>query len=533
MIEVVYEDAPVGAQRSAVPSSTAHQPFSDIADITTGVDGEKWATLEYDGWPLDGTCVLLPDAPEHIGWWSDKLSDENGDFADPPTITLTWPEPYTSSGFTFTFAPATDQYPIKLRARWCHGDQLLDEMVVQPTGADFAINYRVGSFDRFEIAFLNVGCEQFAKLDHLRIGIYITFGPHELTSVNLVNEVDPSLGKLSVDAMTVSIHERRGYVHAPQQNQRMTLYENKVPVAYQYIKDSSRQSGNAYTFNLQSPIGLLDYDFLGGIYDNKPAKELIGEIMGDIWFEMDPVFDDAVLTGYLPVGTRRDALQQICFALGAMPTSQRTDGVRFLPVPTEVESTIKNNRIFFGGSLQTAAVIGVVEIYVHEYTESDEEASLKKGAVDGEDVLFTFNEPHHDYTITGGEITESGANFVRVTAHGDIELKGKKYIHSTYSKTWRNEDATAAERNNTVTVKDATLVNPANAESVLARIREFYLLRKTLTENIAIDNEQAGTLAVSNTPWGADLRGFISSVNTNYTLNGKTASITMIGRDVE
>lgn len=533
MIEVLYEDFPVGAQAIATVNSEDIQPFTDNAEVTTGIDGQRWATLEYDGWPLDGTCALLPDEPEDIGWWSDTISDKNGSFADPPTLTLTFPDPYTTSGFTFTFAPATSQYPTRLRLRWYNGSTLLEDIEEHPTGVNWVLMHRVASFDRFEIQFLQVnGPYQFAKLDLLQVGVFITFGRNELVSVNVVNEVDPSLGQLSVDSMTVTVLERRGYVHVPQENQRMTLYENGAPVAIQYIENSSRASGNSYTFNCKSAIGLLDDEFLGGIYTYEPVKDLLDAVLGGMWYDLDPFFENATLTGYLPTGTRRGALQQICFALGAIPTSQGVDGVRFIPVPTESASLIQDDRIFFGGSLQTSAVVGMVEIYVHEYTESTEEAQLKKGAVDGEDVLFTFNEPYHDYTITGGEITGSGANFVRLTAHGEIELKGQKYIHSTYRKEWRNTAATAAERNNTITVKDATLINSANADDILRRLYQYYLLRKTLTEDIVVRNEQAGILSVTDTPWGANLRGFISSVNTNYTLNGKTASITMVGADV-
>lgn len=56
----------------------------------------KYATLEKNRWCLDGTWKIYPnnpeDVPERVGWLSETICDDNGDFAEP--------YPYVQSNFT-------------------------------------------------------------------------------------------------------------------------------------------------------------------------------------------------------------------------------------------------------------------------------------------------------------------------------------------------------------------------------------------------------------------------------------------------
>ena len=534
-ITIRYLDTPEGAQQAAQASGEAGQPFSSYPGIISGVQDVPYATLEPGLWTLDGTRQILPDDPKTAGWWSRERSGNDGRFEAPPKIYITFPEPYTATGITFAFSPSTGQWCGELGLRWYRGQTLLAETVAYPDGPEWILEQLVESFDRIEIHLLatnNPG--QFAKIQMIQIGKVVVFGKNELTQVRLTNEVDPSLCVLSVDTMRVEIRDRKGRAFAPQENQRMELYQNGELLAAHYIMDSSREAKYHYTFSCQSVIGLLGDEYLGGMYEDMPVDAFLKDVLDGRSYVLDPYFADYKVNGYLPVCTRREALQQLAFAMGAMVTTQGTDAVHLIPIPESISSTFSSRHIFQGAKAEMKPRIFKIQVAAHSYTKSDEvETLMFAKEIHGEAQLFTFQDPHYDYTIEGGTIVDSGANWVKITANGPIKLQAKTYIHNTDMAIKQNPAATAAERNNVLTVDAATLVNSQNVRAALERLYASKQLRQTLTQDAVITGHRAGHRVSSENPWGTQTRGFIASMESTLTQNGHTASIEILGVEVK
>lgn len=533
-LTVRYLDTPEGAQQAAQASGDAGQPFSSLPGIILGVQDIPYATLEPGLWTLDGTRQILPDVPQEAGWWSDSRTGEDGRFETPPQISITFPEPYTSTGITFTFNPSTAQWCSEMKLSWYNGQTLLAEANVYPDSAQWMLEQLVESFDRIDIQLMATNTSgQFAKLQMVQIGKVVVFGKNELTQVRLTNEIDPSLCVLSVDTMRVEIRDRKGRAFAPQENQRMELYKDGTLLAAQYILDSSREAKFHYTFSCQSVIGLLGDEYLGGMYDAIPVEVFLADILDGRTFILDAAFAGQTVTGYLPVCTRREALQQLAFALGAMVTTQGTEAICLLPLPDRISGTFTRNHIFTGAKAEMAPRISRVEVAAHSYTKSSEVVTLMSGKeVMGEAELFTFYEPHYDYTIEGGIITSSGVNWVKITADGPVMLNAKTYIHNTSMHIKRNPLATAAERNNVVIVDSATLVHGGNVQAALERLYNAKQLRQTVTQEAIISGHKAGDRVSSVNPWSTQTRGFITSMESALTQNGHTATVEILGVEV-
>ena len=110
--------------------------------------------------------------------------------------------------------------------------------------------------------------------------------------------------------------------------------------------------------------------------------------------------------------------------------------------------------------------------------------------------MYTWDAPHYGYAITGGTLVDSGANWVTITAEGEVTLTGKKYIHTTRTLAKANPQALAAERGNVVRVEQATLLTVENAAAALERLYAFYLLRQTLTEEIVVNGQQLSLIHI-------------------------------------
>lgn len=534
-LTVEYRDLPPGAVEHAAFSSGPCQPFGSAEGLKESFSSAAFATLERGGWPLDGSRQLFADAPEGIGWWSAAPSGPDGSFTQPPTLTLQFSMPYTATGLTFSFWSATGEYCSHLAARWYRGAVLLAEREGWPDGSDWTLDETVESFDRIELRLLAAsGPGRYAKLEKLLVGQLRVLAEDEIVSASLVNEADPGLAEITLDTSRIVFHDRKNRSWMPQENQELCIYQDGRLLAVHYLEEFTRSGERDYTFSALSVIAKLSDDFLGGLYDAAPLCGVLDELLGDIPYELDAAFAEMTITGWLPVCTRREALQQIAFAVGALCTTQGSAAIRLLPLPGAVSSVILGGEIFAqDASLTLAARVSRVEVTAHRYIPLQEPEELLSEEFEGEGALITFDEPHHEYEITGGVLEASGANWVRITANGPVTLTGCGYRHGTRLHIKRNSSALASEMGNAVKVTEATLVGPHNAADVLARLYQRYMLRQTMTEKILAGQRTAGELVLSINSWGGQTRGYLTRLERELTRGGQTAAVTILGEQVE
>lgn len=564
-LEINYVDAPEGAQEKMNAVGEGANSLSDVSMVAKGARDIPYATLEEGLWKLDGTMRILPDIP-NTGFWSQKLSEtqqdsrlrdgtqiaigrlgnfilgesrlgesSTGGFDTPPKIILLFPVPYSSTGFTFTFSPSTNQWCTEIRVAWYLGQVFLLEKTYSPNAPKWTLQETVESFDRVEIELISTNKpNQFAKVQKIEVGRTILLTAEEIVSARLVNEVDPSLCELTVDTMSFELYDPQNRGFLPQENQRIELIQDGRVRASHYITSSTKKSDSQYEIDCQSAIGLLSDEFLGGMYSDRPLEEMVSDILGNWDFEISSVFEKATITGYIPVCSQREALQRVAFAVGAMVSTQDSSNIRFLPIPKTVGARFKSSEILLGGSVKTASRYARVEVVSHSYTKSDIiETLMDEEEVNGEDVLITFTDPHYDYEITGGTITGSDVNWVKITANGPVTLNAKTYLHNTRTHVKRNPEATAKERGNYISVTECTLIHSGNAQDAVERLYSAKQWRQTVSQDVIVTGQKAGQIASSMTPWGTISRGFISSMESNLTQNGVIASIQIQGVEMK
>lgn len=555
-LEINYIDAPEGAQENMSVSVENANGFTDSSLVARGARDIPYATLEPGIWKLDGTMQILPDDP-NPGFWSYTRSsfDENGAelgsmilgeavlgalstggaFTTPPKITISLPVPYGSTGLTFTFSPSTDQWCRKIKVTWYNGQTRIVEKVYYPDSPRWTLEETVESFDRIEIELLETNRpNQFAKVQRIEVGRTVLLGAPEIVSARLVNEVDPSLCEITVDTLSFELYDPQNRSFLPQENQRVELIQDGKLRATHYITSSTRKSNAHYEIECQSSIGLLNDDFLGGMYAERPLPEMVAAILGDWEYEISAAFDGVTVSGYIPVCSQREALQRVAFAVGAIVSTQDSTKIRLIPVPTAASARFKNSEILLGGSVKTEPRYARVEVVSHSYTKSSiSETLMDEEEVIGDDVLITFTDPHYDYEITGGEITGSDVNWVTITANGLVTLTAKTYLHTTRNHVKRNPEATAKERGNFISVTECTLIHSGNAQEAVERLYAAKQRRQTVSQDVIVTGQKAGQIASTVTPWGTISRGVISSMESTLTQNGHTASVQIQGVEIK
>ena len=532
-LKINYIDAPEGAQEKMTAVGENGNALSDSSLITEGAQDVPYATLEPGIWKLDGNMRIIPDDP-NPGWWSMERSGDDGRFTTPPIITISFPVPYGSTGFTFRFSPSTNQWCSEIHATWYNGQTLIIDKTYYPTGPNWILQETVESFDKIVLELLATNRPgQFAKIQRVEIGRTVLFGADELISARLVNEVDPSLCELTVDTMSFEMHDPQNRSFLPQENQRVELIQDGKLRASHYITSSTRKAKSNYSISCQSAIGLLNDNFMGGLYTEKPLEELVAEILNGWEFEIDKHFAGKTITGYLPVCSQREALQQVSFAVGALISTQDSTKIRLLPIVTTVSARFRNADILLGGSVKTAPRYARVSVNSHTYTATDVlETLMEEEEIDGATETITFTAPHYDYAITGGTILDFGVNWVRISASGPVTLTAKTYLHTTRTHSKINPEATAKERGNHIHVAECTLINSGNAQEAVERLYSAKQRRQTVNQDVVVAGQKAGQMASSMTPWGNVTRGFISSMDSTMTQKGHVASIQIQGIEV-
>lgn len=532
-LTIKYLDTPEGAQTAATVSGVGLQPFSTATSMATGADDVAWATTEPGLWLLDGSRDILADDPQNVGWWSNTLSDESGYFRTPPVLVIDFDSRFSATGITVTFSASTGQWCSRVIVRWYRGAELLAETEGFPDSPKWAGGDAIDSFDRITIELLGTNTpESLAKIQQLTIGQLIVFGREEIISAQLVNEVDHTLGTMPVDISRFEVFSPDGLSLNPQQNQRVELYRDSQLLASHYIESGTRAAAGHYVLNCHSAVGRLEGDFLGGIYDGVPAEDLLPELLDYLPVSIDPTLRRIEVTGHIPVCSRREALQQVCFAIGAMVSTSKSDVINIIPIPETGSAEFGPADIFAGSNVTVAQRVATVEVAAHRYKKANTvDTLLEDEEIGGEDVLVTFDEPHWGYEISGGTITGSGANWITVTASGAATVTAKTYNHTTIIHRQANPDATYAERGNVVSVMEATLVNSSNVRQVIARLVAAAERRWTLTQDVVISDQEIGSIVTSPNPWGGTVTGIITSMDSTLTQGGHTARVVISGKE--
>jgi len=102
-IEIMLDATERKALSGCTFTTNSQESISNLTQLKQSeYEDIKYATCEDDFTMLDGSYNYLPDTltNEHIGWWSQEISDENGDFDTYPTLTAQLNNTYDVVGFS-------------------------------------------------------------------------------------------------------------------------------------------------------------------------------------------------------------------------------------------------------------------------------------------------------------------------------------------------------------------------------------------------------------------------------------------------
>ena len=526
-LKIVYDDIALGAKEDSTAASSDLDYYVNLENLKGEVEYPDYAMCLPRYAKMDGNYSNAPDVLSDMGYVSDSISDAAGMFENPPSITFTFTQNYSSVGITLRFNDHSGDYCSKVKVQWYRAEELLAEHEYTPDSHEYFCYGVVEYYDRVVITFLETSKPyRNVFLTGITWGLVRVFKDDEIEDVNCLLEMNPISEEVSINTMDYTVRSKSDYAFEFQKKQKQTLYFDESILGIFYLKDGRQLGASRYFMETQDAIGLLDNSqFMGGMYDRVPASDILDSIMAGegIEYFLDGPLREIAVSGYLPIGSKRKALQQLAFAIGAMVDTGYDRHLYLYPQRTEISGEFTKKDIFLGLTVDHGEIVTGVRLYAHRYAAGTESAEIYRGMLDGE-LKVEFSEPYHSLEISGGTLGESGVNYAYVTGTGnEIVLTGKKYNHSAVAML--KEDSKVTQNKKIAEIKDATLVTAANAAEVLDRVYNAYRNNENISFSAIIRDQELGERVQVDTGFRGVMEGTITKLDFRFSRREITAEV--------
>lgn len=542
----------VTALADAAVTTDDNQRIGSVGLFADQTKQSDYGTFELNQFILDGSKSVLPDNPSDIAFWSDALSMDDCTFETNPKITITFKEQHTSAAITLYFE---DEFPAELKITWytVAGTKLVTE-TFYPDSLIYVCNNQVQNYGKIEIEFVRTSFPQrYIKLQYILYGKYIVWDKDMIQTAKVQEDIDVTAAALSINEADISIvdmnndfdaENENGAWKSVQKTQEVTLSEfkngNMIPMGAFFIDDFSF-SKNIAKFKLVDVVGLLDkYTFYEGqVYNNVRAGVILNAIFataGIKKYVIDEEVGNTLLSGYLAIQTCRKALQQVCFACGAVADDSRSDTIKVYKPDRYVKSTVGTDRKFNGNTkVSLEKYISGVNIEMKNYALEEKNSDIYKKTLPAGDTKITFSSPYLPSSITAsaGTLKEVKTNYliINMPAAGQCHITGIKYANTTFSYEKRVDKIESGETENIKKYSGCTIYNADILPDIADYLLGYHALRKKVEMKYLVDLEQVGNWANINSIGGKTSTTLIESQTLDLT-GGFIATATCMGYSI-
>lgn len=477
---VVYEDIPVGIVESA--SISAPDNTATTENLLNGSNTPNIASLELNNFGLGEDNELEDNQPRSYVSTDESLIDCT--FSTSPVITITFSEHFTTSGLTIIFTKG--DWCSSIQADYYDGVTLIDTKTLSIDGEEYIGDFTETNFDKIVLTILKTSKPYtHAKIDRITFGKIRVFGMDEITAGNLVMIANPLSQTMECNKMSLKLHTIENINSTFAKRQVMTAMDGVRLLGAFYIEDARKDTKNQYSIELTDAIGLLDEDvFPATMCINENALTLAQTIVNGLCeIIMDASLQSKTINGYIPKGTRRQALHQLCFALGAIADTSGSYGIKIFEWKTATK-TITKPKTYNGSYIRKEAEYTDVELVAHTYTQ-----------------------------VATEDITDDA-----------VVVNGLIYKHQTSVHSAHNTLATST-KTNVLHIETATLIDETIADDIVAHMLAFVQMNDTLRVKHVITDEVLGDKVLGYTEFDS-LEGLVSSMTIK--LSGISVSDTEV-----
>ena len=462
------------AIQKAAFTFTDNSAFGGTAPFRTKKEAVSHGYMGRNQFVLDGSLQEIPDSQGEVGFWSLQKSGADRKFEHNPVMEIRFRENHTSSGLTFVFE---GECPKKMKVTWYDlGGDKIAEVIHTPVSLWSFCKMQVKNYARIRLEFMETHfAERCIRLQYVIYGQYITWSDLEVKTAKVTEQIDESNQTQPVNTAQVDIIDENndfdianpnGAWNSAEYYQKLTLQEykdgNLIDCGTFYLNGWSFKS-NIASFKAVDAVGYLDTVTYreGTVLDHARAKDVIGSVMAAAgWtdYVVDDNIADMELVGYLKKQTCRNALKEICFALGAQATCSRSDVITIRQPDRYIATYVGPDRKFIGKTqVALGDYVAQVSVSLPNYTLSAEPKSVYKAAVDPGTYAVDFSAPIDPTSIQaiGGEVSNVHEGYCTLTvkAAGECEITAKTYTSQNFTLT---QDVDSLDAGQTAVTKKYT-----------------------------------------------------------------------------
>jgi hypothetical protein len=387
----------------------------------------------------------------------------------------------------------------------------------------------------------------------------VYFFGDEIKSAKITKQIDSLCADIYSSVLDITIdqsgkEEPKDVTNILSNHDSWSLEVDSKEIFHGYLTDKKRISQRAWSISLADYFQKMDeYDFAGFLYFVRKAgdpqgvlpteneaktKYVLSKIVDvGLGYTVDTSnINDDVLIGLIKPCTAREALAQVCMAIGMFPVAEKLeDGTRTIKFKNvgSVEDAVQipKSRVMQGQKADEDRAVSSVDLKYHEFSIKLDDAYVEKVYVYkeiyrpteedvGKEILVTFDDPvwdvypyYGEYDPNEGpgiEIIEKKPTYAKIKVKRSYwVLMGGSVSHkkTSYSKQTQTNQAYGG----VAKVEDATLVNKNNVDSVWQRCYNYFSAGKT-SVNI-IDRKEIKYLKYGDFRYGEKQYGFVRSEN--------------------
>jgi hypothetical protein len=523
-----YSDFALGAKENASYSINKElQEGSALTQLRVGVKPYDFVSLEENAY-ITSQPKKYYTLQQDLGLLTAETSNENGVFADPVVLTVNFPLYFSMTGITINSRNIIKKITISAY----QNDTEVAKQTFSSASSDnfYPINIELANKIVFTI-------EEIDKPHHF-FGIYnIEYGKIRLfndeTSINaeITNNFSVLGDTLEYDTLDLTVIDPEKEDYLFQRKQPIDFVVDDEQKARFYVDSGTELDDNTVQLLAYDEIASLEDDFLGGMYENYPFNTLIADILSgtNINFETENT-ENIVLSGYLPITSRRKALQTVL--QGSNIRCYKGDKIVFKPLITQISDTILDEtNIINKPQKNKKQELRSLVVKKHNYSKGAEETELYHWYVSTtENVRITFSSPMHSlkaYEVIGVDendqdiisetesenvrFLQTGANYCVIsnTSSNKIVIVGLNYVDSTVDYVKENP-FTATNEVYEEKVVDLTI--SSNPQDVCNLLYDLYSRKNSIKFNTFVDVEMGGCYSIL---------GEVLNIKSKYqTLNG-------------
>lgn len=352
----------------------------------------------------------------------------------------------------------------------------------------------------------------------------VEFSGTQIIFANLVQEINALSAELPISTIEFKIQTTDtafsmfGSFNLLTEHIPLMVYErvgaSNVFLGKFYLDEWENISESVFSFKAIDILGVMAKTSFDGIFFAAPTtlESVLSQVLvpANILYTLSASIGTTNLSGWIPLGDYREALQQICFAAGATVSTARSETLLIAPIALpagDYDTQLYDADKGIEQLVKLLPLVTGIELVSHDYTqgtviETAFEQYLEAGA-----HKIVFNKPYYSIIVTGpgytaftlgteggddlvtegGDYIEVGGQYVfgpnalylDMDTAGMVTITAYPWVDNRKGYVFVETGAGNFLTKNTLKIEDATLVSAGIAQAVLDRVRDYYRLRYT------------------------------------------------------